>query len=353
MKNSGSELVAASLLKRILRGEWEIGERIPSVDHLEKVFPVSRVTISKGIQKLCRQGYLHSAWRSGTFVRSIEPIRRILLHVGGDLGVIRTYPFSMVVTRKLEELLTQNGMQAEIHWEARQPLAGSRLAADLTDDRFEGIISVQSNLPAWIENDLPTLLGRLPIVHVGIHHNVPWVFVDMVAFNRHALAHCRQMGYRNAFYFSPPDSSTEGFTETGAMEVHGWSPSDGDWPQEPTEDRAYALFLAAWSRLNGKVDAVIVPDDVLAKGIVQALLSLGADVANRVEVIALTNKDSGLFYPLAVRAIEIDTNEVAQHAVALLADQFTHGVRKTSSGIAVAPCPVEEFHTTLHTQETC
>lgn len=341
-KGSGSDMVAAALLERILKAEWQVGEKIPSVDQLEKVLPASRVTICKGIQKLCRQGYLHSAWRSGTYVSSAVLVRRILVHTGGDQALMQEYPFGRVVTRKVEARLVARGMQAEIHWEASQPLAGSRLAADLVDGHFAGGISVASSLPVLLTRELPTMIGRIPFVHVGCHRQVPSVGIDVTAFHRQAAALCRERGDRNVLYFAPPAGPRQDEFARLATGLRVWTPTpaDGDWPSFPTEQEAYALFLRVWQRLGSKIDAVVVGDDIQAKGMVQALLALAAAGARHLHLVAMTNKDSGIFYPLPVDAVEVDTDEIANQAVALLEQQFAEGLLPADVQVLLAPRPV-------------
>ncbi|MEX2606737.1 MAG: GntR family transcriptional regulator [Kiritimatiellia bacterium] len=347
IKAYSNDRVASFLLERILKGEWGVGEKIPSVDQLEAALPASRMTISKGIGKLCDQGYLRTAWRSGTYVRSNILVRRILLHVGGDQGALPMHPFSLVVTRKLEKLLARRNMQVEIQWEARRAMLGERLASDLTDDRFHGAISVQSNLPAILQRELPSLLGTLPMVHVGIHHQVPWVFVDMSTFNRLAADYCRQVGSRCVLYASPPDSPEfQEFSAISGVETLSLTPDTDDLDVSSHEEQGYRLFLDAWHRFKGRIDAVIAADDMWAKGIVQALLAVGLEKTQHLKVVALTNKDSGIFYPFPVQSIETDTDEIAERTIKILIDQLTHGVPGTPSGVSVRPAMGKNVITT-------
>jgi DNA-binding LacI/PurR family transcriptional regulator len=338
---TSSDMVAAALLERILKGEWQVGQRIPSVDRLEQSLPVSRVTICRGIQKLVRQGYLRGVRGSGTYVSSTVLLRRVLLHVGGDPRRHQAHPFGSVVTRKLEALLAGREAQVEIHWEARRPLAGSRLAADLTEAHFSGVISIASNLPPMIKSQVPQVLGRVPLVHVGVHREVPWVDVDVAAFNRHALAWCRRQRARRVLYFAPTGSAqaTDFARQAGRLAWHTLDPADGDCSTEPTEDEGFKSFRRAWRRLGGQCDAIVIPDDILTKGITQGLLTLGPEVAARVAVLTLANQDSGVFYPLPVTTIEVNTDEVAARALALLERQLLHGALPASAGSAVAPHP--------------
>ena len=53
---------------RILSGEWEPGEQIPTERELEKEFSLSRMTISKGLANLVSEGFLLRRQGQGTFV---------------------------------------------------------------------------------------------------------------------------------------------------------------------------------------------------------------------------------------------------------------------------------------------
>lgn len=62
-------LQAALLLRqRIEKGEWKVGERLPSIEQLAKEIPVARLTIRQGLAHLEREGLVECRHGSGTYV---------------------------------------------------------------------------------------------------------------------------------------------------------------------------------------------------------------------------------------------------------------------------------------------
>jgi GntR family transcriptional regulator len=62
-------LQAALLLRqRIEKGEWKLGERLPSIEQLMKEIPVARLTLRQGLACLEREGVLACRHGSGTYL---------------------------------------------------------------------------------------------------------------------------------------------------------------------------------------------------------------------------------------------------------------------------------------------
>ncbi|MDA8374850.1 MAG: GntR family transcriptional regulator [Actinomycetota bacterium] len=92
-------VVREELRRRILAGEWAVGERLPTEDELCREFAVSRVTVRSAIQALAAQGLVDIRHGSGTYVatfggqlraglqelRSMTEVIRELGHHGGSV----------------------------------------------------------------------------------------------------------------------------------------------------------------------------------------------------------------------------------------------------------------------------
>lgn len=74
--------VADVLRARILAGEWEIGERLPSRARLAVEYGVGRNVIQRAMDRLITEGLLEGRAGSGTYVRTPP----------ADLGVPRRLP---------------------------------------------------------------------------------------------------------------------------------------------------------------------------------------------------------------------------------------------------------------------
>ncbi|MBO4873074.1 MAG: GntR family transcriptional regulator [Lachnospiraceae bacterium] len=56
--------------KKIMDGEWAVGEKIPTENELMELFDVSRATLRQAVGNLCNNGLLVRLQGRGTFVRS-------------------------------------------------------------------------------------------------------------------------------------------------------------------------------------------------------------------------------------------------------------------------------------------
>jgi len=69
----GHELVAEDVLRRIREGEWQPGQRLPSVVELAQAYGVGRSTIREAASALKAMGWLDVRHGGGTFVRTVLP----------------------------------------------------------------------------------------------------------------------------------------------------------------------------------------------------------------------------------------------------------------------------------------
>jgi GntR family transcriptional regulator len=76
--------VANVLRQRIARGQWNVGERLPSLDELGKEFDVARVTVRQAVDVLTQEGLLSAQQGRGTFVTGMPRDRK--LHAVTTMG---------------------------------------------------------------------------------------------------------------------------------------------------------------------------------------------------------------------------------------------------------------------------
>ncbi len=60
--------VKESLLEKIKRKQFNVGDLIPSESELQENYKVSRITIRRAVQELVQEGHLHTQQGKGTFV---------------------------------------------------------------------------------------------------------------------------------------------------------------------------------------------------------------------------------------------------------------------------------------------
>ena len=81
--------IAAQLRERIRRGEWQPGERLPSIPAIAEMFGVAKQTVQRTIDQLRVEGLLITKPGSGTYVRGTR--RRLNRLSRGRYGTFRGY----------------------------------------------------------------------------------------------------------------------------------------------------------------------------------------------------------------------------------------------------------------------
>lgn len=79
------------LLNRIENNVYEINDKIPTEDKLQKQFNISRITVRKAITELEKKGYLEKKPGKGTFVKTNNPGKK----VAQNLNKISTWTETM------------------------------------------------------------------------------------------------------------------------------------------------------------------------------------------------------------------------------------------------------------------
>jgi DNA-binding LacI/PurR family transcriptional regulator len=146
---------------------------------------------------------------------------------------------------------------------------------------------------------------RVPHVEIGSVAAPYRVYVDLNAFFERALAQARAGGRRRPMFVVhgralDPNDLRRRF---GGEGVSFLEPSPDVPPDIGHEEWGYRVMSEFWRR-ESDVDAVIVSEDSVAKGIAQAALACGVDVPGRVMVVALTNRGLNVFFPVPIVRLE-------------------------------------------------
>lgn len=334
------QLVINDILARIRSGEWREGQKIPSLASLEKAYPQSRMTLYKALQHLSERGYLTMTRGRGTFVKAANPRARVGILTGSQVFDQGVMPFAVQVLRHASAYLTRCGMDSQVYTE--DPLTPTHVPVGLEDDldreKLAGLLTVTATFP-W--NFMATeRWKRLAVPHVNLGPGpAPYGFdVDRHAFVTQALDLARQRGRRCAALLERHEHLRDhlaGFED--ACRQYGLSvcatPATVPSPGLTYEEYGYELLHRVWAT-DPRPDVVVVPDDVIAKGVSQAAAMLS--IRDELLVIALTNRGSRLFYPVPVTAFEVDVGAMVALAARTLID-LINGVKPQSRIVLVPP----------------
>src|SRR3954451_15372062 len=81
--------IATQLRDRVRRGEWQPGERLPSIPAIAEMFGVAKQTVQRAVDQLRVEGILITKPGSGTYVRGTR--RRLNRLSRGRYGGFRGY----------------------------------------------------------------------------------------------------------------------------------------------------------------------------------------------------------------------------------------------------------------------
>ena len=320
---SKPDRVSRAILSRIRRGGLAPGAKLPSEPELASHYGVSRVTVRRAIRTLVQRGVLESQRGIGHVVRSHEPS----LTVGLMLGTAQFTPFQRQMLRAFETALRERGYDAHVYIlrvaEQETPADGRPVMDDVRAGRLTGLLTV-----SWSELDnehaahLKSVLDEqgVPCVSITNRDVRGAIGVDEHSLGYDSAHHLLSRGYRRIAVVLPPG-------EPDSVEA-GWRAAYHDWgltpPDElrlrwPSRDEAsgYQAFGAWWAQ-SPDADALLVPDDHTAKGVISAATQMGLDLHRRLRVASLWIQGSDLFVPGPFVRIELSPKVMADRALHVL-----------------------------------
>ncbi len=144
MKSSPKELRTAEAIRRnIVSGKWPLGRKIPPYSELEKIFPVSRVTLRRAVSRLQREGFLKGFEREGVYVSEKPPhLNRIALLLASPPEHNR---FAAILAKDSAEAARREGFELLVLSHLNRPFyktdEAEELMGDLALNRCAGILA--------------------------------------------------------------------------------------------------------------------------------------------------------------------------------------------------------------------
>lgn len=321
---SKTDQVVAALLHRIRGGGIRPGAKLPSEAALMDQYDVSRVTVRRAIRQLVRQGVLESRSGVGHVVRS----HQLALTIGLLVGSAEFTPYQQKALEAFERQIRDSGFRSRFYV---MRLAGQHsvkdprpLLNDLRAGELAGMLTV-----SWSAHDdeedvlLKQVMDEceVPCVSLSGRESVAAVSNDMFAFGLDGTRHLLELGCRRiALLGQRKRAWTE--VERGWREAHGEAGVAADESLRvvcdgPGEAAGYHGFRRWWEQMP-QADAMLVPDDHLAKGVLGAAVAAGVDLHQHLRICSLWIKGSELFMPGPFIRVELDPAEMAEAAMSHL-----------------------------------
>ncbi len=322
------QVLALALRRRIQAGEWPVGSRIPTVRVLEKAYPYSRATLHKALRLLVTKGYLDAVRGSGTYVKAARVCEKVAILAGGDLGGHNLSPLSLLIVDLAAAYLVRLGFEPRTYRDDR--LSPTRLPPglheDLENDRLAGLLTVHSSFaykfmrsPQWARKPVP----HVDIGSVDCPHRV---YVDFLAFFRQGIGVARERGCSQIHLVNLGTGlrdSAFGSLLTAHPGLVRLAPlPKAAEPDAGQEELGFHLVeeMVAGLLGNGAPTALVVPEDIIAKGVVLGALAHRIRIPEELLIIVLNNRGLRVFYPVPVVSLELDVEAMVEHAGSLLMD---------------------------------
>lgn len=314
------------LLRRIQSGEWQVGDKFPTVDDFIGNYDLSRGVIFKGIKKLSDAGYLTvRKGRSGTVVARITPIQNVGILIRESVLHPKNTPFPYVLSQKIATALMDEDFSVSRYIERKGTEFSGHVSIEhfanaLKNRSLQGLIMTCCNFPFLAPNNPFWREYQIPYVTIHTYGESKFdVNFDYETFFLMAFQHLLAMGKKRIAMFC----DNERFLKAeNAMKSFSGITVMPEWKLQTTlspshEQDGFELMTRLW-RQKKRPEALIVTDDIVTKGVAQAILQMGIKVPDDLMIIHGANSQTDVFYPLKMPKLEFDLDETVKEAVALL-----------------------------------
>ncbi|MDD2706846.1 MAG: GntR family transcriptional regulator [Verrucomicrobiae bacterium] len=317
------------LRAQIENGELKVGDRLPNTGDLVREWRVGFNTVNKVMRRLVSEGLLSRNRKRGTYVNSVQ--KQVLIAVLVAPGLTdETAHFYRALLRAirlrgrerrwlcraydgLNEFRAVSGFD---HQAACQYLRG-----DLRHYAFKGFVDLHSGWVRVAETHENVPVARLGPTLAGAPYEV---ILDFHRFGKESLRFLAGKGLRKIAYirFGDPDfddtMDLEGIRDEGRLlelpevEIH-----QNRYPlsRRETLERQAAeqteKLLSVWRQRKEWPDALLVSDDIAARGVTGALLNSGGEEVRRLTVMVKTNEGIDHFYGMPVVRYDFSVQAVA------------------------------------------
>lgn len=327
----------------IRSGQLSEGIRLPSSQELARHWGTDPMTVHRALAPLVREGLLERNPGIGTFVRRpSKRLRQVAIYLNEELDTPSAPAYERVLVHELRRLMRDEGIEPDV-WveprsraEARKPWPALVRAAE--QRRLQAVIVP---VTTWAQIEW---ISRLPVPSsfFGTAQIPNAVDIDMVEFARLSLLTLSESGYTSAgliTHANPRSVEREGrihahmrmfqaferLASGMGIEMRGqWIVSgNGSMDTSPSafERFGYERCKRIWAK-SKRPRALIVTDDVIAQGVIKALLELGVRVPRDVALVLRKNARLDMFCPYPARYIVTDEAEVAQALIEQVQRQY-------------------------------
>lgn len=326
--------------QQILSGTLTPGSRLPPSNEIAQQWSVSATAVQKAMRRLSTAGLVNRERKSGTIVRNRKERAVIGLVIGPSLADETAHYYRAMATI-LEALLNEDGFACRIY-DGVHPMSlpASRdyrpidmLKTDMVYYPFKGVIFIATG------HYNPVKLLPEPLPHVKLQYpplsstDVP---INMDTYLKEVLHFLAEKKHQRVLIVS---TIAERNTPTLDQETLQRIPipiglyidqlplcthaGRGHHMEKLGFDRMLET-IAKWKQHpEQKPDAIVVSDDIIARGVCMALLKSQIQVPDDLEVVVKASEAVILHYGMPVIRYETSTKTTARFLVSLLWKRMT------------------------------
>lgn len=316
--------VAHSLLTQIRTGQIAIGQYIASETQIMADMNVSRVTVRRAIRSLISQGILESRPGVGYVVLSTQPRTTIGIMVGSGLQA----PFHRLMVQAFEDDLRRRGSHVRLYTGRpdgkEHRLDKTEVLQDVKQGRFNGLLTVSwSPNQSKSDQKLTAALARarIPFAPIINENMTAAVGVDSTSIGYLGASHFFKQNIESVGLINvrsegagTDTSSHQGYKNACLEYGRSFTQKLVQFIPVNSEKHGYEA-MHRWRSRNPHARAVVIGDDIAAKGALVAAIELGLDVPGEFQVAAMSIRGSDTFYVRPFIRLEVDPQTMAQKAV--------------------------------------
>jgi DNA-binding LacI/PurR family transcriptional regulator len=332
------------LRAQITSGELAPGIQLPSTRDLVVTWKSSYSVIHAALTALVREGWLERRHGAGTFIT--DPSRRFLcagIYHCADLAADDHNLFGrhlhFALQRSFDRLNKETLVFIDNRPAHRQKTVMPALAEAIHQRRIQCLVA----LTIRENNEWSLARLNLPTAFSGNTYSPNWATFDAQGLYRGSIRKLREQGCRSIGVFTniSTDAGQEGYAYRILADMRQiLSEEDVEipdpWLRSPRtfttdlESFGYTEFHKFW-KLRDKPDGLIVYPDEIARGVILAILEIGATaVMQNLKLVFHRNASIPLLCPLPVTWAISDEQVMADRLVQIIKNQF-NGIKVTPS----------------------
>jgi len=317
--------VAEQLRVQILSGRYRPGKRLPGEIRLAKQFGVGRVTVSKALEVLEKEGLIFRVKGGGTYVqRSVlkGTVRLVIGYLVGDASMLTNTAAGLILAAAQSELESAgHRFKLMCMSEVLEGTSAWPLRRQVNAGSIHGII-VGARLETSELRAIRSLLPTVVVLHDNVPPGVDFVPVDFTWGYFCATRHLLDLGHRKIGLLGGSPHGSFGYRALQAfrLALRLMEVDPNSCPVRLCGWRTDNLKAAAEDLLTAYPDltALVCADDTAALIALQVASRLGRRVPEDLSLVGFNDMPVAASLNPPLTTLRVDFSEVGRQAVRLV-----------------------------------